>query len=172
MEKIWNDGGRQDSNKSTENMGRKIACLAYHLPLECFQYILCLWEKVRVHVCVACWQEGFQHINITLPHKETQAPDQAPASLTGTGAPPLWRSEARLTQMEFHRKPHFFHKDKWLCWRLRYITWADVPFVPHMPLCTHLKSCSLWAVYDAVSYLFIKNLRAAREIRRNLWTGS
>lgn len=28
---------------------------------------------VRVCVCVACWQEGFQHINITLPHKETQA---------------------------------------------------------------------------------------------------
>lgn len=29
--------------------------------------------SVSVCACVACWQEGFQHINITLPHKETQA---------------------------------------------------------------------------------------------------
>lgn len=127
-----------DSCNSPENTGRKIACLAY-LPLECFHYILCLWEHVCEHVCVARWQEGFQHINITLPHKETQASDQAPAGLTSTGAPPLWRSEATLTQMEFHRKSHFFQKDKWLCLQLHYITWAGRSISATHAVCTHLK---------------------------------
>lgn len=69
--------------------------------------------SVSVCACVACWQEGFQHINITLPHKETQA------SVWASSRPNKHRSSTlevrgRAYTNGIPQEPALLLTDKWL----------------------------------------------------------
>lgn len=83
------------------------------------------WVGGYTSVCVARWQEGFQHINITLPHKETQASVRAfsASNKHGSSSTRGVRGSA-YTKMEFQRNTALLLADKWQSSQLCNPMWA------------------------------------------------
>lgn len=109
---------------SRQKQGKKKKKCLTVLPLECIQYILCVLERrgVCVWVWEACWQEGFQHINITLPHKETQASVGASSSPNKHGSSTV-EVRRRANTNGIPQEPALLLTDKWL-WVQSCVMWS------------------------------------------------
>lgn len=71
-----------------------------------------------VSACVAYWQEGFQNINITLPHKETQASVRASRRTNKHGSSKVEVTGRARANGIPHKPAALLLTDKWLGWLL------------------------------------------------------
>lgn len=147
MEKEWRlreiEGERggvataEDSRNFTQERVQKknhIAWLTFlwnasNISSESTNVYVCGWVGYT-SVCVARWQEGFQHINITLPHKETQASVRAfsGSNKHGSSSTRGVRGSAH-TKMEFRQNTALLLTDKWQSSQLRNPMWDGFIYI-------------------------------------------